>query len=303
MDSLSLYWLQQLKVTRALLELEPQEPWRLPPHPAVTLRGAIGAAMVELCCTLPQPTCWSCERRQSCPIPGWYDPALGGATSFRPFVLRVRGADGSRVELGSPLLVELVFLGTLPRSSLVVESFCRAASEGLGPRRVPHVLRRLTVEGDGASSVVVEQDRVVGIWPDPTALSRFLPNPGPARSLILRTLTPLRLEKDLGRPSPADVLRCAIRRVRGVAAEQGVKIERRWPEPRAVEAVWEDLVLERAARWSSRQAREVRLDGWLGQASFGEGIEPYQDLLEAVRIIGLGRSTSAGLGWIDLLWK
>jgi CRISPR/Cas system endoribonuclease Cas6 (RAMP superfamily) len=77
----------------------------------------------------------------------------------------------------------------------------------------------------------------------------------------------------------------------------------RWPDPREVEAEWEALERIAASRWSARQGEDVRLDGWMGMARFGAGIEAFSDLLEALPILGLGRSTSAGFGWVEVSWR
>ncbi len=294
-------WLGQLTLTVATASLMPLQAWRPPPQPAVALRGALGAALMDVACLRRDRDCGGCEWTSDCPIVTWYDPGRAGSGRPRPFALRVLEA-APRVSRESPLVVEWALFEPPPRPSLLLEGLCRAARLGLGRDRVPHRVERLVVRGEGASVTLLRGGEQQGAWPAPAPLVRFVRLPADPIGARVHLLTPVQLHG--GRPpDAAELLRSAVGRVRALARTRGVSLNRWWPEPRGLSARWEGLRRVEGGRYSRRQAHRVDLSGWMGTLVLGPEVAAWADLLAAMEVLQIGRHTPAGLGRIAVEWQ
>lgn len=294
-------WMGQVQLRLVTALFEPQESWRLPPSPEVTMRGALGKALLEVVCVREHQRCEGCDLVQSCLFPTWFDPGRSGSAGPRPFALSVFPPGGHWVSAHEPLRVELVLLTDPPRHTLLVEALERAALQGLGPHRVRHELARLVVHGEGAPVVLVADDLGVGRWPEATTLARLARLPQQPAGARLHLLTPLQLSRRMGRrrPQARHVLMSAIQRIKAVATAQGEHLVRRWD---LVEGRWLDLRWVEASRWSKRQEHAVDLSGWRGVLELGPEVAEVADLLAAVEVLQMGRGTSAGCGRVAVEW-
>lgn len=298
-------WAQSLRVTRVDLELLPERTWRLPPDPTVMVRGALGSALLELACTQPEPACLGCPERQGCPVPKWYDPGRVGSGAARPVLVRVAAPGGAWVEAQRPLRVELWALGPIPRHSLLVEAVERMARLGLGPARVKHTVQRLTAHGHGAPARVLEQGHECGRWPEPGHLGQHLAVPEQPTGAELHLITPATWTGvgPAAPPTPADLVRAAVGRVRQLAREQRVALDRWWPDPRAQSGRWLEAEWVSGARFSQRQHARVDLSGWTGRLELGPEVALFADALAAAEVLGLGKATSCGRGQVRVVWR
>ncbi|MCB9761173.1 MAG: CRISPR system precrRNA processing endoribonuclease RAMP protein Cas6 [Alphaproteobacteria bacterium] len=289
-------WMHQLAVTRVTADLDAPRAWRLPPDPMVTLRGAMGKAVMALACTQATADCPQCPRQGSCPVTTWYDPGRLGGSPVRPLVPhRVRATEHG---------VQLTFwlLGDVPRPGLVLEALHHMAAAGLGRDRIPHHVRQVVVEGTGAAAQVVRDEIQTGIWPAPGHLGRFgcLPQAPVGARVHLLSPTTWRGLTRAAPPSVEDLLQAAVRRVRAVAHAQGVRVERWWPTEGA--GRWLETRWVRATRWAPRHQRRLDLSGWMGTLEIGPAAAELADLLAAAEVLGIGRQASAGRGRIRVEW-
>ncbi len=298
-------WSADITATCLYAELVPRRPWVLPPFPEVTLRGAVGRALIELVCHHDAPLCRDCLDRDHCIVPNWYDPGLTGSAQLRPFVLRSLRPPGSRVSREHPLGIEWVFTEPPPDGFLFHDALLWAVREGLGRERVQHDLKRMIAFSGYQPLEVLAEGISLRPWPAPGPLHRMFELPGgDPYHLTLSLETPFQLKKRKGlEPSAAALLDAAVNRLRNVARRQGISILHRWPPFHSVRGIWEDLQLERVSRFSSRQGERVNLDGWTGTIHLQGDLEPWAELLEAAQLLHLGRKTSFGLGRISLDWR
>ena len=290
------HWMSQLSLTLVAVSLAPAHPYRLPPRPAVMLRGALGKAMFDVACVRPDRDCRACLHRLVCPVATWYDPARAGGSGLRPFAISSLPTRDLDVDPDHPLLLRLGLATPPPRPSLLVEALTRAALAGLGPDRVPHRVRSLQVLGEGAP---VEVAGGGSAWPDPAPLARFIDLPAHPRAARVHLRSPLQLPSGRSRPAPAAVLRAAMGRVRGVARLQGRRLSRWWPD---VPLRWGELSWEDGSRWSARQGERVPLLGGRG-VLIVDNAEPVADLLAAAEVLQIGKATTAGLGVLSIEWE
>ena len=302
-----LQWMKAIPVTTMVAVLRPCRPWSAPTDLAVTLRGAFGSAVMDVACVRAHRDCRGCELAADCVVPSWFDPGRGvGADRMRPYALRVLFDNGGRIRPDQPLVVEWVWLGEIPRAGLVVQAMVRAAALGLGPARVSHVVQHLAVTGRGSRVVVVEDGVEVGPWPRAGDLSDHtrVPAPFPPDGALVDLVTRVRFPGP-GSPPPAAILRAAFLRIRNVARDLGVAIDRRWDDPQGLSGVeWLDLRREGASRWSQRKRQTVDLSGWVGTARLDrQAATAYADALAAAEILHVGRGVSHGLGRVAVRWK
>lgn len=283
-------WTLRVPLTVLRGTLTPREPWAHD-EPALALRGALGLAVLHGACVRPAVDCPPCPVRP-CLAADWYDPGLRGAGE-RPFWLR---ADGGRFTDHRPLTFTWTFLGALPRPSLVVDAAHRAAQQGLGERRVPHVLRLESWDGEAWRDTA-------SVVPAPAPLATLAVRIPPEGLLRLRTRSRLRLKRGgswLRHPSVSDLIEALVLRVRRLERALDLPPAPNWPAPgpfgAAAACRW-----VRADRWSARQEQAVDLSGveatWQVDA---ELVAPWRDLLAVLPALQLGSATTAGLGVIDL---
>ncbi len=290
-DSNNELW--RIPVTRVHVTYRPVHAWRPPPNLAVTVRGALGSALFDIACVRPHRECRGCDLAEDCAIPTWF--RVGGQ-SPPPYALRV-AAEPARTQR---LRVELVFFGVIPRPSLLTEALVRVGRLGLGSDRVGHVLERLDVEGEGAPSVIVAEDRVMGIWPRPARLGAWARLPQAPSRMVVDLLTPLQTA-DNHRPTPASLVQAALLRIRAVARACGTPMERwRWPDPGGLRLEHSALEWVGASRYSRVSRGTHDLSGWVGRLEIGGEVEPFVDLLVAAEVLHVGRGAGAGLGRISL---
>ncbi len=292
-------WLSRFAITRVHVSLLPASRWILPPIPAVTIRGALGNALMDaVCIHRDDPICLSCRLVDTCPIPGWYDPGLVASQKIRPFVIQVDQAPGSLLTRESPLRFDVFFFGSIPKPGLLLEAIDILAGHGLGEDRIPHIVEAVWVHGVGGQSLVMERGRVLGSWPHPSVLGSFTDLPSQVEGARLQIVTPLRLKhlSEKRPPSIADLLRSMVGRTRAVARMLDLEINRWWPEPHTVSGRWEWRDFRRQSRWSSRQGSRVDLSGWTGIAFLDETVADFADLLASAEYLHIGAKTSTGLG-------
>lgn len=298
-------WMREIAVTELVAELVPSRPWTLPGEPARMVRSALGKALFELICAREHRVCQGCDLQPSCEIPTWYDPGKGGSHQSPPLLPESITPGGARLHPDEPLRVRLWLLGPAPRPGLIVEALVRMARGGLGPAPgVPHRLGGLTVCGEAGRARLVEDERVVGLWPRPGRLADFAPLPAEPRGATVLITAPLRWRDANPHQPPTlgDLLWASINRVRQVAREQGLPQPPRWEDPRALRQPWQQPQWHPARHQSSRQGTQD-LSGWTGVARLGPEVAPWVEPLAACGVLGLGSAISTGRGRLMIDWR
>ncbi len=297
-DTVDTRWMSVIPVTRLTAQLLPEIPWAPPPDLAVTLRGALGAAVMDIACTREHRTCEGCDVAARCAIPGWYDPGRAGGNRHRPFALNARSAP---VDPATPLVFDWIWTGTVPRPSLLLEALFRATAKGLGSRRIPHRVHRVQVQGRDAAVVVVRDGEQGGDWPEPATLGSLVRVPPPDRiqGADVHLVSRARLGSE---PSTASFLDACVRRVRQLQRELLLpRGTRHWPTD--LPGTWLHRADETSERWSKRQQTRIDLSGTRGTVRFGPEVRQIADLLAAAEVLQVGPGTSSGLGCVRVDWK
>jgi len=288
-------WMTALPVTRTVARWVADRPWDPPPDLGVTVRGALGKAVLDIACVRDDRQCPICDDRDRCVVPTWYDPARVGSHAARPFALRVDATPPA-----GTLQAVITWFGVVPRPSLVVQALVRAGRAGLGAERIRHRLDRLEVHGEEGPVWVIADRQEAASWPAPASLADLVDASEPDDAVVVDLASRLRLRRDRQPPEAAELISAGIGRVRQLARLAGAKIDRWWPEPGAVQGAWVDRRFEKASRWSQRQGDRIDLSGWQGTLALGAEAHAFTDLLVALEVLQIGHGTSAGMGAIRL---
>ncbi len=297
---------------------------QLPDYAGSLLRGQLGAALRHASCMTGAATCSGCMLRATCPYPAIFEtpaPAQHHMQNFshvpNPYVLEPPPIGTAIVQRGQALDFKLVLIGrALDHLPLLSLSLQRALEQGVGVKGVRARGKLETIEvqvdGDPASAQwrQIWQIGETAIAPHPQALPASLPADAAITRVRLNFHTPLRLKHRnqilrayalTPRKFVADLLRRA-----SLLAEFHAGIRDAVPNARDLVHHAETLRHEGALRWfentrySSRQQREVRQDGLLGEWIWHGELQPLLPWLQLGQWLHVGGSAAMGLGGYHL---
>ncbi len=293
----------------------------LPPYKGSTFRGGFAGTFRRLVCTGGAGECKECPLKHNCPYPLVFEseppPGSEALRSFdaipRPFVLEPSPDPRTSYNPGEAFDFALILFGKarnlLPYFIVTLDEFSR---RGIGKGRRPFALEEIAAANPltGVSAVVYHGgDRVVrprdlsvaaeDVWSRAAAY----PLDG-LRRIEATFLTPTRITHEgasIRAPEFHAVVRSLLRRVsslcyfyHGFAYEADFPgIIRRAGEVRLVrnETSWVTF-----GRYSSRQARRVPLEGFVGRAVYEGPLGDFLPLLLLGELIHVGKGTVFGQG-------
>lgn len=294
----------------------------LPGYLGSTLRGAFGTALKTSMCGNLARDCGQCRIAERCLYAKTFEPKISvGNSSARgieppsPYVVEPPEGPLARIGKGETLVFTLLLFGEA-NSHL---PFFLNAFEVMGRRGIG---RRSAGPGGALFALSgVEQGRRENLYdPDTGRLirepveSRLEIPPAPSNTpgtLSLALQTPLRLkfQSHLQDTLPFHVLvRAALRRVSSVLAAHGegapeLEYGRLVAEAEAVPILSSHLRWLDWERYSNRQKRHMLLGGMVGTISYGNVPGDYLPILEAARLLHIGKQSTFGLGRLTLEWN
>jgi hypothetical protein len=290
----------------------------LPSFKGSMLRGALGHALRRAVCAMgPAQRCASCGLRKACLYTRLFEtfieeeppPFLKGQTAApRPFVLEVEEerrhfAPGDR--LGFDLLL---FGSAVDLQALAGVAVARMAEQGLGERRRRFVAEEISaLDASGRFQTLYSADRPVwkGLAP-PLVPPK---NGVPASAVALRFRTPLRLKRDGHLVQDLAFRGLVFRmltRVLELSHFFGNRAAVDWEIRRFLRLTEEVRVTDQNLDWldlkrySARQGTEMSMGGLVGSLRLEGDLRPFAALLRAAEIVHIGKSTTFGLGRIEI---
>jgi len=273
-----------------------------------SIRGLFGLVLKELVCIVPHRDCSRCRLRAACPftrifdgVPVRKDVAFSTLDSApQPFVLGV-APPGAWYGTPEQLQWSVTLFGEAARwAPFMIEAFLRSGERGIGPRRVPFRLIRVSdvLSGetvfDHASEFIRQPCQV-------NAVSGVRPQDGVVR---WHFRTPLHLRhhgRVQRRPTPLDLIIAGRRRFTAMVAlhGSGVPLAGVCFEPSAFQCVAEELRDWHLWRHSSRQLQRMDLPGILGWMDVEGPWSQVGEWIEAINCTHMGKHATFGYGSVS----
>ena len=306
--------LTALSFSRSRFVLRSRSAGRLPPYLGSTLRGGLGAALVELVGDRSRTTQERSLLSSDCPYLLLYgDPELdatrGSRDTTRAFVLRppTETEGDRRFEPGDALEFELVLLG---RAQLVLPWLIVAArrmgSSGLGRRPVRFDLDQVLAPATGEMLWSAAHPGRTLLAPEETDRDLMAPV-GPEATV--RFLTPVHLLSNgefVPAPSANLIVRAILRRLHAVMRSH---CDAEWDMPAGpiiddaacLRLAPTEFQVRRVRRFSNRQRKAQWLEGVTGELRLASPVLPrFGPLLRAAEVLNIGKHVAFGFGRISV---
>ncbi len=308
--------MRTLEVGRYRFRVAAVDPATLPRFLGPVLRGGLGHVLRRMVCVTRLSTCDGCLLRFRCAYPILFQPYApperthGGryARMPVPFVLRVPFGE-RELGAGEPVEFEMVLVA---EANLHLPYYLLALAElgrrGLGRQRLRFRLEEVAAwTGSGFVPVYRQGDESLRANTLPLRLEELVASaavPEPDR-VTVRFLTPVRLDLngDLVYPVEFPHLVRGIReRLRALAACYGACQVPDGPKADGVVRAEDRTRWVEFARYSTRQKVRMRLGGAVGEVTYaGEDLRPFGPLLALGEWLGVGKLTSMGFGWMEVV--
>jgi len=295
----------ELPVVRVWMELEVEEPGKLPRYLFSPLRGVLGARLKTLSCVARRYSqCLECPLNQHCAYGYIFEtPRPKEADRLRvypylPHPFTITPPYPTPRKQTFPLGLTLVgrAIQYFPHFVLALEA---AGAKGLGKQRVPF---KITSIADHPDHQPLYRE---GRLKPPTLMSSFSSEERERLTLIFETPVCLRFEGKIVSPERFEfhiLIRNLLRRVSALSyfhAGKELSLDFRGliEKARDVCTVERNLSFVEFRRYSARTKQEMPLRGLVGVISFAGDLTPFTPLLKIGELVHVGKNTSFGLGY------
>ena len=192
-----------LSYARFRFTLEATEDCMLPPYLGSTLRGAMGKALHQMLCLLPDENCQRCMHRWQCAYAyimatGREETNSDGKTRIQPlpvpYVIEPPDEKNNAYSKGDFLHFHLLLIGNaISFTPLFISAFEKAALSGLGSGRKPFLLRNVEQADNDLSMQIWAGGNQLINTPKPIELNIENIAKKTIAGVRLQLLTPLRL--------------------------------------------------------------------------------------------------------------
>lgn len=310
----------QLPVTRYGFRFRALDPIHLPPYAGFALRGVMGKALRQAVCKTGAPDCKGCPFHRECVYIQLFktppmDPAerdlLTGETPPNPYVLEPPALGTALIAPGDLLCFELVLIGRArDKLPLFVQALQSAFDIGVGHAKLRGRAR--------LESVLLQIPHLnIPLWdPWQQRLSAHpevdleLPPRLPGSHAHLRLLTPMGLKHAQSILSPRQInaraLITSITRRATLLFLHHANLRNLVQDPKGLADHATTIHEERKLHWlgtrrfSSRQRRQIPLDGVLGEWTLHGDLTALAPWLWLGQWLHVGKSAVMGLGRYEL---
>ena len=295
--------------------------------PTAVLRSALGATLRQASCTTGTPTCNGCPVLASCAYGSLFEPKTAPSVLHsgfrdmpRPYVLHLPAPLPDFLPRGASFRFDLVLVES---ALLALPALVRGLRGGGGTKKGTERNEKGGMDlGKGRDRGRVELLRVEAVhppsgprtlWTHSAPRLQALPTstqlggtPVPAcHALRLRLVAPLEIHEDgesCSAPGVEALVKALTRRVRALSAAHGRLTDvfdrdllRAVDYARTLSAVDVRFRSTRPGRYSRKQGY-FRSDALLGALTLSPGWEPLWPLLDAGRLLHIGKKATHGLG-------
>lgn len=295
-----------MKVLRLRSVFKIEEKGELPAYLGSMIRGVLSRSMRNLVCIAPNVQCHLCKFSSTCDYTKRFNSAGNIAGSVNSYVVHVPSRNKVYWERGDTLTFDVTVFGS---STLAAEYYVAGilsmGDYGFGVRRLRFSPVQIMNVYD-KSLVWSNGDLWVhNLLPDPLYVEGRVTN-----SVLLNFNSPTRIivSKKLKRQLRfVDIIRALLTRMRLLNhAYEDVILN--WDETSMLEKAKNIRTAEESwgfvdfKRYSRTYDRKLNLPAIEGHARYEGDITPFTPLLEAGRVVHIGKNTTHGFGHYDLYY-
>ncbi len=283
------------------------------PFTAIPLRGAFGYALLNACCRFDDNNCSLCPNLQTCAYSVLFDSSPSEqnhasgrfANAPRPYIIQPSERAGKRIKPGDPFSLNLTLFGSsIEHFPSVVTAFAGlGCTEGIGPEKAGFDLEQVTqfVPGD---EVVVFRNGISYDLQPPFSFG-MIPQLSSARRARIRIETPIDIKVRGARLSGAppfstfieSLLRRALLLNHLYCGGEYAEPDTRLLDMALTIGISSANISDRSfSRFSTRQEQTQIKGGITGNITYTGNMAPLIPLLRLGELIGVGRSTTFGMG-------
>jgi hypothetical protein len=290
---------------------------RLPEYSGSLLRGQFGAALRRTACMTGARECPPCPLYRTCPYPAIFDTPPPEAHALQrfsevpnPYVIEPPPLGTRHVGCGELISLNLVLVGrALDQLPLIVYALERAFAHGIGRMRSRGRIEDIAVAApDGTESILdVEQSRIC-----PHEHHLVVPDMENVDAITLKITTPLRLQSQ-GHPVPPGRLRprtffTALLRRASLLFELHAGLPGLVTDASRLAVTAQQLSDARRLAWkdwtrySSRQDREMKLGGVIGEWRLAGDLRELLPWFWLGQWLHVGKNATMGMGKYSIEW-
>ena len=321
--------LEQLKLAKYRFVLQIHDPLHLPSYKGGILRGAFGTAFKRIACRAGSacvPTKGSehlCQRPDSCaygyvfetPVPPDAEVLRTHQSISPPFVIEPPVDDRQHYQPGDTLTFNVVLIGAgIQYLPYFVLAFKTLGAEGFGPKRSRFQLDQIwaldalgpwqTLIYDGASDTLRNEQMVT----DMAAIKRATQALS-ANTIRVHFQTPTRLKhagEYVRQPDFHVLVRALLRRISTLyyfhcGQLWDIDYAALVTQAQTVRMIQANTNWVAWQRFSSRQRRQIKLDGFVGEITYEGHLAPFHELLVIGSLLHVGKACVFGWGAYSLI--
>ncbi|MEI3611538.1 CRISPR system precrRNA processing endoribonuclease RAMP protein Cas6 [Pseudogracilibacillus sp. SO30301A] len=282
-----------------------QDAGLLPPYLGSTVRGLIGHSFRQMVCSTPNVKCYNCSLATTCEYANYFVSPKNAAGSVNPFVLHVLTKDKTTWQKGDICEFDLTLLGVASEeTSLIVQVLQQMEHLGWGAARIPFKLLKII---DSTTNQLIWCENK--LWLKNAKPKQLICHDRETTFVFMQFPDPLRLQKSkrlITAPTFEDIIRAVTRRIALLShAYAGYNLE--WDDEdmllearkvRAVNQCWKQAKFKRFSMNQKNQSLEM--DTITGSVCYQGNITPFTPLLEAGKLLHIGRNPTHGFGYYTI---
>lgn len=287
---------------------EAQGRGKLPPYLGSTIRGLIGHSLRKMVCSTPNVKCFTCKLASNCAYANYFVSPRNAAGSVNPFVLLPVTSHKTLWEKGDLCEFEMTLFGKFSQEiSLIMQIFKQVEQFGWGAVKMPFKLLKITNPTNGQMVWYNDELYLKNAMAQPITVTE-----NETSMVFMSFPTPLRLEKSkklIERPSFEQIIQAIARRL-ALLSHAYEDFQMKWAyeemleEARKVKIVddgWEKNTFRRFSM--NQKNKELVKDTLTGWVCYEGNLTPFTPLLEAGKLIHIGRNSTHGFGSYTLDYR
>lgn len=299
-----------MQVAKFEFALTTDNSFGLPDFKGSTFRGKFGHVLKRSICVMQHRHCPNCELREKCAYPYLFETLNErGENVPRPFVLEPPLSRRRHYLKDERMYLRLTLIGkAIDYLPYFVYCFDRMGKEGIGQDHGRYTIESVAaIDLSGEKHVVYrgENQQLTNGY-STIDLSAFTPTLQP--QVTLNFLTPAQIKTDNRtqyEPDFTTLLKNILRRYKSLQYYHGkgdnTRIAIDWAAAEHIETVFSDTEERHFKRFSNRQKRPVRLDGFVGNITYRGDLAPFMPWLKIGEYLHVGKGAVFGMGWYRIV--